>query len=385
MRLHIQLAPFEETVQSVPEHCPHCQSRHVGHWQTVDKAVRDTRGSHVTAERYYCRACGRTWRVYPRGITRAATSQRLRSVGVMLYLLGLSYRAVEAAMTALGHPLTHVSVYHAVQAAAAQVPGLRRGQVFGGLRTPALAADVTTVKVQGRWLPLGVTVDGLSGQVLTLDILDNQEAATLAAWLEPIAQQVGAQLLISDDADGFKSVATRLGVPQQVCKAHVLRNTQALVTTLSAAVATDGDGSLAAVGVTPGQAHANLQRLATCVHERQPAQATEVRKLYGRYRHATAPRAGETASVAYRLRALFLDRWNLWPRLTRYRTWRGPSGEKLDGTNNGCERAIGWWIKERYRTMRSYKRDRSAVGVSRLMIWCGNQLTTGADLGLVVG
>jgi hypothetical protein len=23
----------------------------------------------------------------------------------------------------------------------------------------------------------------------------------------------------------------------------------------------------------------------------------------------------------------------------------------VDGTNNGCERAIGWWIKERYRTI----------------------------------
>ncbi len=224
----------------------------------------------------------------------------------MLYLLGLSYRAVEAAMTALGHPFMHVSVYHAVQAAAAQVPGLRRGQVLGGIRTPALVADVTTVKVRGRWLPLGVTVDDLSGQVLTLDALDNQEAATLVAWLEPIAQQVGAQLLITDDADGFKSVATQLGVPQQVCKAHVLRNTQALVTQISAAVATNADGSLAAVGVTPDQAQADLQRLATCVQERQPVQENELRGLYGRYRHATAPRAGETASVAYRLRALFL-------------------------------------------------------------------------------
>jgi hypothetical protein len=28
----------------------------------------------------------------------------------------------------------------------------------------------------------------------------------------------------------------------------------------------------------------------------------------------------------------------------------------LDGTNNSAERTIGWWIKERYRTMRGYKR-----------------------------
>jgi len=56
----------------------------------------------------------------------------------------------------------------------------------------------------------------------------------------------------------------------------------------------------------------------------------------------------------------------------------------IDGTNNGCERAIGWWIKERYRTMRGYKRVKSAVNVSRLLAWCGNQLDLkGADLSSV--
>jgi hypothetical protein len=82
---------------------------------------------------------------------------------------------------------------------------------------------------------------------------------------------------------------------------------------------------------------------------------------------------------------LFLDRWNLWARLTRYRTWQGSHGEVLDGTNNGSERAIGWWVKERYRTMRGYKRRKSAVNVSRLLAWCGNHLDReGADLTLVI-
>jgi len=55
------------------------------------------------------------------------------------------------------------------------------------------------------------------------------------------------------------------------------------------------------------------------------------------------------------------------------------------GTNNGSERAIGWWIKERYRTMRGYKRVESAVNVSRLLAWCGNHLDRGgADLALLL-
>ncbi len=73
---------------------------------------------------------------------------------------------------------------------------------------------------------------------------------------------------------------------------------------------------------------------------------------------------------------MFLDRWNLWHRLTRYRQWKGPKGETLDGTNNASERAIGWWIKERYRTMRGYKVPENAVNVSRLLAWCGNFLSS---------
>jgi hypothetical protein len=104
--------------------------------------------------------------------------------------------------------------------------------------------------------------------------------------------------------------------------------------------------------------------------------------MHRRYLPAVPPHQGEHQSLAYRLRLLFLDRWNLWHRLTRYRTWKGPKEETLDGTNNACERAIGWWIKERYRSMRGYKVPENAVRVSRLLAWCGNFLNAadGANL-----
>ena len=85
------------------------------------------------------------------------------------------------------------------------------------------------------------------------------------------------------------------------------------------------------------------------------------------------------------MRNLFLDRWNLWPRLTFYRTWKNAHGEEiLDGTNNASERAIGWWIKERYRSMRGYKREQSALNVSRLIAYCGNHLAQGLNLAQLV-
>ena len=142
---------------------------------------------------------------------------------------------------------------------------------------------------------------------------------------------------------------------------------------------------MAEIDVTPEQASRDLKRLGELILSRQPEKEKELEEIHQRYIRAAPPRPGEKATVAYRLRLLFLDRWNLWRDLTRYRDRRGPQKETIDGTNNGCERAIGWWVKERYRTMRGYKRPESAVNVSRLLAWCGNHLNTGgADLALLI-
>lgn len=387
MRLHLILPRVEPEQIIPPSACPHagCPGRHFRLHQGVGKALRDTVHAWVPARRYQCLRCQRTFRVYPVGVNADHTSQRVKGLAVMLYLLGLSYGAVALALEALGVYLCKSRVYDTVQATAQRVPGLRRQQVFGGLRTPALGADVTSVKCRGRWLPLGLSVDATTGLVLTVDELAGQDSAELLAWLSPVAQAVGAQLLVSDDADAFKTVANQLGLEQQVCQAHVVRSTEALLENLTPLVAADRDGSLAALGVDAAQAVTDLKRLGALVQHRQPAQAAELADLAARYAPARAPRPGQTASLAYRLRLLFLDRWNLWQRLTRYRTWRGPAGETLDGTNNASERAIGWWLKERYRSMRGYKRPQSAVQVSRLLAWCGNHLQRGgADLACLL-
>jgi len=78
-------------------------------------------------------------------------------------LLGLSYGAVSLALEALGVYLCKSSVYAAVQAAVEKVPGLKRSQVFAGMRRPALGSDVTAVKCNGEWLLMGLTVDDTTG------------------------------------------------------------------------------------------------------------------------------------------------------------------------------------------------------------------------------
>ena len=98
----------------------------------VSKPLRDTVYQEVQVHRYQCLRCKRTFRVYPEGTTRAQTSQRVKGLAVMLYLLGLSYGAVSLALEGLGISLCKSRVYDAVQEAAKLVPGLKREQVFAG-------------------------------------------------------------------------------------------------------------------------------------------------------------------------------------------------------------------------------------------------------------
>ena len=379
MRLLVIPPPVEPEHYPEPSGCPDpaCGSPHVQFRQAVRKPVRDTQFTAVIAHRYQCVRCGRTFRVYPIGVSHNQTSARLKGLAVLYYVLGMSYGAVSIALGALGCPLSKVAVYNAVQEAGAAVAGLRREAVRrGGGQVVGLGADLTSVRCAGQWLTVGVSVDAVRGTVLSIDLLPNGETATLTAWVEELAAAIGAEVLVSDDADPFKTAADANGLTHQVCKSHVRRNTEAWVEAITPALADDADGSLAALGVSPEQALTDCQTLLRLVMERQPTPAASaiLEAIHRRYLGAAKPATGETMSMAYRLRLFSLDRWNLWPRLTRYRTWAGPDKETLDGTNNACERAIGWWVKERYRTMRGYKREASLLNVSRLIAAMGNAL-----------
>jgi transposase-like protein len=302
-------------------------------------------------------------------------------MAVMMYILGLSYGAVETVLNSLGMGIGKTRVYRAVQAVTQQVPGLKREQLLVGYQTKAIGADVTSVRCNGKWVTVGIVVDAINGLVLSIDELPGEDATQLHAWLEPILETVDADVVVSDDADAFKNVSDETGRSQQVYKSHGVRNTEALVEELSTRIGAGPDHSLQAIQITPEQALEDLASLKEMIHSRRPEDQPRLEGIYLRYANARKPGQGKKYDVAYRMRNLFMDRWNLWPRLTFYRTWKDEYGNLiLDGANNDCERSIGWWIKERHRSMRGYKRELSALGVSRLIAFAGNHLDRGLRL-----
>ena len=93
MRLQLILPRVEPEKIIGPQKCAdeECGSKHVEFLQEVEKAIRDTVYDKVKAHRYGCLRCKGTQRVYPLGVSRAQTSQRVQGLAVLLYLLGLSY------------------------------------------------------------------------------------------------------------------------------------------------------------------------------------------------------------------------------------------------------------------------------------------------------
>ena len=127
MHLSVRLPKVEPLHIEPPTHCPlrdpknpkkKCNGTHFKeHQWHSDKPIRDTRYQHVTARRYRCLKCQRTFRVYPTGVSHAQQSDTLKGLSALLYVLGLSYQGVADLLEALQHPLSTATDYAIVQAA----------------------------------------------------------------------------------------------------------------------------------------------------------------------------------------------------------------------------------------------------------------------------
>jgi transposase-like protein len=330
MRLKLILPKVEPSEFEKPKRCLRkaCSGMRFMPRQEVRKKIIDAQHAEVRAWRYECIQCGHVFRVYPKGVSHKQISKRVNGMAVMLYLLGLSYGAVEIVLSSLGMGIGKTSVYRAVQAVARQVPGMKQEKLVDGYKTKAVGADVTSVRCNGAWVTVGIAVDATNGMVLSIDQLPGEDAEQLKAWLEPILNAVDADVVVSDDADAFKKVSDETGRAQQVCKSHVGRNTDALVAELTAMIDAGQDHSLDAIHVTPQQALDDLASLKEMIHSRRPEDQARLEKIYLRYANARKPGKGKKHDLAYRMRNLFMDRWNLWPRLTFYRHWKDEDGNE---------------------------------------------------------
>ncbi len=385
MHLNVRLPKVEPLEIRAPTHCPLPDRRHPRkkcsgtrfkeHQWNCRKPVRDTKHTLVTARRYRCLTCQRTFRVYPTGVSHSHQSDTLKGLSVLLYVLGLSYQGVADLLDPLQYPLSKTTVYKNVQAAGQRAIELRRtwlGQLAGQVQV--LGMDFTHVKCQGQDKILAVATAVLTGEPLDFALVQSESALHAKQWLHDLARLIGAQILVTDDADGLKTVADDLDLQHQICRAHVNRNVPDLLATLCEKALDHPDPvpwELNPFQVSVEQFLEDLQTTEFVIMALPSDGQAQLDRLLTRYQLAPAPAQDHRATMWYRFRNLVLDWSEHYGRLAFFQKWRGPNGEKLDGTNNVTEQIIGQRVKERYRTMRGYKRDASILNVSSLIGWLG--------------
>jgi transposase-like protein len=362
MRIQVRLPRIEPEVYDEPKECPKCGGQHFKpHGVRGErKTVRDLRYERVKSFRQKCLRCGYKMGVYPRGVSHAQQSDRLKAITVLLYVLGLSYGAVSDFVGALGCYVCKTTVYHNVQEAGMRARKRQRSSVKGGGKRSVVGADGTYVKVKGEPVGIEVVVDDESGELLGLDIIVSEDSEEVLEIIQEVVEDVDADVIVSDDHGAYKEAAAELGLAHQICRSHVKRNVDELAESIGKQQKRK-EPVPEHVDSSPHRLREDLEVLCQLVRARPENALDQLEHMYDRYKAAPMPKKGQRHTVWYRTRMLVTRLWNRWPNLTLDQR-RGD----LDGTNNSCERVIGWWIKERYRTMRGYKRPESIRNVVAL-------------------
>jgi transposase-like protein len=364
MRIKVQLPKVQPDQYDEPTECPYedCNGRHFKPHglKGQSKPLRDPQIREVIAYRHECLRCRRTFRVYPRGVSRDQQSDRLKGISVILYVLGLSYGAVEDFLEALGVLVAKTTVYENVQEAGFTSRQRQKMDVVQGGQRVVIGSDGTYVKVKGQEVGVQVVVDDRDSDLLGLEIVASENIEEVRALVGEVADQVGAEVLVSDDLNTYKNVADGLALAHQICRHHVKDNVDELTEELQGQLS-EGEPMPEGVESSPEDLLADWEHLRRLVRERPADGEEQLGQMYHRYQAARQPAAGQRHDVWYRTRMLITRLWERWRRLTL-----DQRRDDLDGTNNSSERTIGWWIKERYRTMRGYKRRESIRNVVTL-------------------
>ena len=172
------------------------------------------------AVRYRCTDCGRTFRHYADGVSRARQSQRVVGLAVVLWTLGLSEWATSIMLKGLEAGI-HRSTVHRDRLRAGLLLQQRHA-LPATIRV--LGADETVVRVRGQAQLIGFVVDAASGKTVGVDVLVEQDSEAFRRWLGPYAEALGVEVLVTDDLATYKPASRALGLRQQVCLTHVRKS-----------------------------------------------------------------------------------------------------------------------------------------------------------------
>lgn len=323
----LRLPDVKVVAEVRPEECPFCGCPILQRWGGQPRSIKDPHVHEVLVYRYRCTDCGRTFRHYPEGISGAHQSQRLIQLAVVSWVLGLSLRGTSALLSVFPVALSHTSIWNDVQAAAQRWSQNQTRQVR------VLGVDGVYPKVWGQEQPTVIAVDLGSGQPVALGAISEKDWRAVVAWLEPLVEELGVQVVVTDDLRELAVAVKALHCDHQICHFHLLRWLWRALEKLRQELEPKYHPLLDEVWqlakTRPSEAQVRLFDLWQGIESRH--------------------KRDEQAVALYRLRLIILRLHDNWKKYTL-------DQRQIDvpATNNGSERVIGRW-RIRSRSTRGFK------------------------------
>ena len=317
------ILPSAEGVLKLERRCPHC-GRNNGrvHSGLRHRAISDLKVQAIPQRRMKCPWCGTTWTLRGDGVLPGHhRTRRLEGIGVVLYMLGLSYRAVERFLPLLGCRGGKSSIERDVTAAGQRAGDLHRQSP--GVRVRVLGVDGTGAAMAGRDAGVLFLV-ALDGRLIGVEPLHEEQTQKVRQHVAKVFAEVGAQELRTDEHSVYEGI-----VPDEqhrLCLTHWRKSKGKRAYDLHKQALAEG----CPLEVQTMRELLELLRL----RPRSPTVPEELERLVRGYINA---RRGLPWKVNQLLQHV-------------ERTWEKVSDDPADPTNNAAERMIGLTFKIRSKT-----------------------------------
>jgi transposase-like protein len=314
--------------------CPHC-NRSGGNIHSVMKyrRISDTKAIYVPQRRMKCPWCETTWTLRAQGVTAGPQrSQRLISIGVLLYMLGLNYRSVQQLLPCLECKGSKSRIERDVAKAGQKARDLHIAAP--PMRVRVLGVYGTGAKMAGMKAGLVFFVDIERQKLICVEPIAETDTRKLRRHVRDAMSQVRAEQLRSDELSVYNNMVSE--DDHEICTAHWLKSKCKRANALRRELKREGFKFEAE----------NMRQLIKLLHaEPLPhALSNSLDRLVRRFINC---RHGLLWKVNQLLQQVD-------------RTWQRVSRDPTDATNNTTERLMGLNYKIRAKTMRGFK----AIGKS---------------------
>jgi hypothetical protein len=252
---------------------------------------------------------------------------------VILYMLGLSYRAVEGFLPCLECCAGKSSIERDVAESGHQAREYHREAPR--MRAKVLGVDGTGAAMAGRDAGMLFFVDIKRNRLICVEPVDEEDAAAVRSHVARVMAEVGAEELRTDEHNVYEGIVEEGS--HKLCLTHWRKSKGKRCMDLYREAAAGGH-------VTAAGAVRKLWKLL----RRDPRPPAVPEELTGLVKHYIRRHKGTPWKINQLLQHV-------------ERTWRKVSDDKDDPTNNATERLIGLTFKIRTKTMRGFKSDGKAL------------------------